>query len=352
MKQPFFSILLPTKNRSEIVGGAIQSALSQTFGDFELIVSDNDDSETATREAVAKVPDARVRYFRTSGKLAMHENWENALRQASGRHVLILEDKMRLVPNALAILHKILSERGDVVVSYDIRFTGASTMPELHRLPQLEVIPSTSAAELFRRFSLKFFKIHPKSLDSCAPLEVIRRAKASSPTGLFYSHVTPDYSSGFLLLRTVREIYFLDAHLAYVPNHWMSSGRYSVGQASYHKAALTARWLKELPVSIEEIQSYSPVKCQWLWINNAMYDYFTKYQKPLGAQEPDWVCFHAFCCLIVLMGRRMGADMSEDWKAIQESLNQKSLGFRLAVYWGAARFVSGLGLKWVLNRLR
>jgi hypothetical protein len=75
-------------------------------------------------------------------------------------------------------------------------------------------------------------------------------------------------------------------------------------------------------------------------------------QKPLGAPEPDWVSFHAFCCLIVLMGHRMGADMSEDWKAIQDSLGRKSLGFRLAVYWGAARFVAGLGLKWVLNRAR
>src|SRR6185312_2299854 len=103
MKPPFFSILLPTKNRSEIVPGAIQSALDQTFNDFELIISDNDDSEIATRQAVAKFEDSRIRYFRTSGKLRMYENWENAFNQASGEYVLVLEDKQRLVKDALSV---------------------------------------------------------------------------------------------------------------------------------------------------------------------------------------------------------------------------------------------------------
>src|SRR5439155_7888958 len=102
----------PTKNRSEIVGGAIQSVLDQTFDDFELVISDNDDSETATRDAVAKFSDPRIRYFRTSGKLPMHENWENALDLARGEFVLVLEDKQRLVRNALQILHHCIQEHG------------------------------------------------------------------------------------------------------------------------------------------------------------------------------------------------------------------------------------------------
>src|SRR4051812_7380752 len=98
---PYFSILLPTRNRSEIVGGAIESVLAQTFADFELIISDNDISNTATRDEVGRYSDPRIRYVRTNGNLSMHENWENALNQASGRYCLILEDKMRLVSNAL-----------------------------------------------------------------------------------------------------------------------------------------------------------------------------------------------------------------------------------------------------------
>src|SRR2546425_2856665 len=112
----FFSVLLPTKNRSEIVGGAIQSVLDQTFGDFELVISDNDDSETATRDAVAKFSDPRIRYFRTSGKLPMHENWENAFNQATGDYVLILEDKQRFVNNTLEILDRCIKEHPDAPI--------------------------------------------------------------------------------------------------------------------------------------------------------------------------------------------------------------------------------------------
>src|SRR5438132_34039 len=130
MKAPFFSILLPTRNRSEILGDAIQSALRQTFSDFELIVSDNDDSATATRDAVAKFNDARIRYFRTSGQLPMHENWENAFNLATGEHVLILEDKQRLVTNALEILHHYIQQHGPIPISYVVKFARSRTIPD------------------------------------------------------------------------------------------------------------------------------------------------------------------------------------------------------------------------------
>src|SRR5688500_17570347 len=122
MSEPFFSILLPTRNRSSIVDGAIESVLSQTFADFELIISDNDESNTATAEVVAKFTDPRIRYVRTSGNLPMHENWENAFLQARGRHVFILEDKVRLVSKALEILHQTLNQLGDVVISFNLAF--------------------------------------------------------------------------------------------------------------------------------------------------------------------------------------------------------------------------------------
>jgi glycosyltransferase involved in cell wall biosynthesis len=332
--RPYFSILIPTKNRSEIVGGAIDSALQQTFDDFELIISDNDDSPVATREAVLKYTDKRIRYFRTSGNLPMHENWENALNHANGRFILILEDKMRLTKNALSILTKLLKQYGDVVISYDIRFVREEIYQGPKSISKFDFIDSDHAVEMFRQLDVRFFKIHPKSLDSCAPLDLIQRAKQNSPTGMFFSHVTPDYSSGFLLLRTINKFLFLDDALVYIPNNWMAHGRYSVGQSSYNKTALTARWLNELPISIEEIQQFSPVKCQWLWINNVLYDYFTKYKKNQTTPQPDWICFHAFCLMLVINGWRLGANMSEDLSAINDSLRNKPALFRLRVYMG------------------
>ena len=38
---PFFSIVMPTRNRANLLKYALRSALQQTFQDYEVVVSDN-----------------------------------------------------------------------------------------------------------------------------------------------------------------------------------------------------------------------------------------------------------------------------------------------------------------------
>lgn len=339
MSAPRFSILMPTKNRSEIISGAIDSALAQSFRDFEIILSDNDDSDTATRDVVARYKDPRLRYFRTSGQLPMHENWENALSHARGEYVLLLEDKMRLVTNALEILDYYAKQFGKVILSYDLRFAKGETIPDPRLHPGAKLWTTKDAIRSFCNFSTEFYNLLPKSLDSCAPIDLLRKAKQNSPTGLVYSYVTPDYSSAFLLLSQVDSFYFIESPLVYIPNNWMSDIKYSTGQATYKKAALTARWLKELPVTTDEIQSYAPVKCKWLWLNNVLYDFFTKFRRPGVSAEVNWVEYHAFTVIIVLIGKRMGAKMDEEIKAIKASLRERSFIFKLRVLMSVSRRV-------------
>jgi hypothetical protein len=132
-------------------------------------------------------------------------------------------------------------------------------------------------------------------------------------------------------------MYFIKAPLVYIPNNWMAETKYSVGQATYKKAALTARWLNELPVTTEEIQSYAPVKCKWLWLNNVLYDFFTKFKRNGVRAEVDWVEYHAFCVIIVILGKRMGANMQEEIDAIKASLRERSVGFKLRFATSVAR---------------
>lgn len=60
---PFFSVIIPTYNRSAQLMTAIHSVLSQDFYDFEVIVVDDgstDDTETKVRG----IQDERIRYFK------------------------------------------------------------------------------------------------------------------------------------------------------------------------------------------------------------------------------------------------------------------------------------------------
>ena len=330
MNRPSFSILLPTKNRSEILAGAIRSALEQTFGDFELIISDNDDSPAATRAVVEAFSDPRIRYVRTSGTLAMHENWDNAFLQATGKQVLVLEDKMRLVPNALETLHAAVQSE-NAPVSFPITFIKGEKLGALAAPPARQSWCSTDIIDGFCRFHPDIFDLVPKGLDCCASRELLQRIKSESPTGFLFSYVCPDYSFGFMVLSRADRIVRLDRPLIYVPNNWMWAGKYSNGQATYRKDALIRRFMKDLPVTPADIIERVPVKAQYLWINMVLYDFFTKYRRPGHQPEISWSDYHAFVKTLILLGRKLGADMDEERTAVRDSLRQQGWLFRLQV---------------------
>ena len=60
---PKVSIVVPTCNRPEMLGKALQSILSQSFQDFEVIVVDDGD-EALAREVVQKYNDFRITYIK------------------------------------------------------------------------------------------------------------------------------------------------------------------------------------------------------------------------------------------------------------------------------------------------
>jgi hypothetical protein len=100
MKTPLFSIVIPTFNRSDLVPYAIGSVLDQTFGDYEVIVSDNGSTDD-TAEVVRRITDPRVRYVRTPKRLVVSESWEFARSHASGRLIILLGDDDALLATAL-----------------------------------------------------------------------------------------------------------------------------------------------------------------------------------------------------------------------------------------------------------
>ncbi|MSU62672.1 MAG: glycosyltransferase family 2 protein [Pedosphaera sp.] len=349
---PLFSILLPTRNRSEIVADAIRSVLDQTCGDFEIIVSDNDESPTKTRDAVAGFTDARVRYIRTSGNLSMHDNWENAFNQATGDYVFILEDKQRLVPNALEILHHWFKTHGPVVISYDIRFARGERIDAPKLFPHLEKWSSRDAIDHFCRFEQKFFNILPKGLDSCAPRKLLAELKAKSPTGMLYSYISPDYASGFMMLAAVEHFYYTPAPLVYIPNNWMWQGKYSNGQASFKKTESYRRFLQDLPVTREEILRDVPLKSEFLWINSVLYDFFKFYRRPDHKSQIDWPRYYGFCIFLIVMGRKLGADLGEETKLLRTSLALHSFLFKASVLLNLLERGMGIGWQYLYRLLR
>ena len=64
VERPFVSVILPTHNRCDELGKAIQSVLDQSYPNFELIVVD-DGSTDETENVVRQYEDSRVHFVRT-----------------------------------------------------------------------------------------------------------------------------------------------------------------------------------------------------------------------------------------------------------------------------------------------
>ena len=100
MTPPFFSIAIPTFNRSDLLPYAVQSVLDQTFQDFEIIICDNCSADN-THDVARQFADPRVRYIKTPRHFTIADSWEFARSHVSGKLIMMLSDDDALVSSAL-----------------------------------------------------------------------------------------------------------------------------------------------------------------------------------------------------------------------------------------------------------
>ena len=100
MTTPFFSIVIPTFNRSDLFPYAVRSILNQTFEDFEIIISDNCSADD-TPQVAKQFEDPRFKYVRTPQHFTIADSWEFARSHALGKLIFMLSDDDALLPAAL-----------------------------------------------------------------------------------------------------------------------------------------------------------------------------------------------------------------------------------------------------------
>jgi glycosyltransferase involved in cell wall biosynthesis len=97
---PKVSVIIPTHNRAVFLRDAIQSALNQTFQDFEIIVVD-DASRDSTGEVVQSFSDPRIVYIRHETNRGQGASRNDGIRRGSGEYVALLDDDDEWLPEKL-----------------------------------------------------------------------------------------------------------------------------------------------------------------------------------------------------------------------------------------------------------
>lgn len=104
-----FSVLLPTRNRLDLLSYAIETVRRQDYADWEIVVSDNFSGEDIAGY-VRSLNEPRIKYFRTDKFVPVTDNWNNALGKSDGDYVIMLGDDDCLMHGYFSTLSKVIEE--------------------------------------------------------------------------------------------------------------------------------------------------------------------------------------------------------------------------------------------------
>lgn len=295
IKAPFFSIVIPTRNRPKLFQDALQSALLQDFENFEVIVSDNS-TDQDTHAVIRKFCNhPRLSVYRPDDSLSMPKHWEFATLKANGRYVLVLPDRSVLKRDALRSIHSaICSSKQDVLIcswrwslfdeSLNIEFSD-------HPMVKRGEVSNVSSSDVIRGFNAwgaKYPYDLPRGLNSCYRYDLA--AEVRRKYGELFLPLSPDFTSAFLLLAHAETVLFLDTALFISQGLGVSNGGTTFLSTSANDAYIRT-------LGARDCYAHVPIK-KPLTVNLLFEDFLAMQEKAAGNLQEisiDWTHYFVAC---------------------------------------------------------
>ncbi len=201
--QVSFSILVPTRDRSETLFWTISSIVLCNYENIEIIVSDNFSSDN-TQEVVSSFKDKRIKYFRTNERLSMSSNFEFALSKAMNDYVISIGDDDAVLPSTFSYLNELITNTNvDAIACSNVSYNWDSFPDELSRnrlswsfKRGFEIRNTKEWLEDFFTFRPGYTHDLPCLYCGVVSRRIIEQIKGE---GLFFRSVTPDAYSSFAI---------------------------------------------------------------------------------------------------------------------------------------------------------
>lgn len=190
--KPKVSIGLPVYNGEKTIKKSINSLLSQTFRDFELIISDNaSDDETSNICKGFSLKDPRIKYIRQKKNIGVGENFKYVLEKASGKYFMWIGADDWISSELLEVNVSVLELNLNFVSSTSPNcFEGNEHNPNKHVIFNLRGSPK----ERFAKFLQNAWNSHG-IFYSLIRTEILKNCKDIN----FFSYIAADWSLDFFL---------------------------------------------------------------------------------------------------------------------------------------------------------
>jgi glycosyltransferase involved in cell wall biosynthesis len=90
LSHPKVSICIPTYKQPDFFRRALQSVFIQSFDDYEVIITDDSPDESVEHVVKGFQPNIKLKYYKNKERKGSPENWNEAIRLASGEYIKIL----------------------------------------------------------------------------------------------------------------------------------------------------------------------------------------------------------------------------------------------------------------------
>ena len=211
-ERPKVSIGMPVFNGERFIAETIDSILAQTFGDFELIISDNastDGTEKISRNYVDA--DARIRYVRNRENLGAAYNYNQSFHLSSGEYFKWACHDDLLRPEFLERCVEVLDRDPLTVVAYT-GWAAIDDAGEPLQVPEPRYPPwrADSPDPVKRtRFTFRMERRPPSAIYGLFRADALRRTGLYRPTH-GGDHIMMAEISLYGPLREVPEVLFLN----------------------------------------------------------------------------------------------------------------------------------------------
>ena len=124
---PLISIVIPTYNRADLIGKAIQSILDQTYQNWELIIVDNY-SDDETKEVIDSFKDSRISMLMLprTGSVAASRNF--GVQHSKGEWIAFLDSDDWWFPRKLEFVSKVIQHEPDLIY-HDLQIVSLDGSP-------------------------------------------------------------------------------------------------------------------------------------------------------------------------------------------------------------------------------
>jgi len=253
-----FTIIIPTRERCDTLESALETCVSQDYGNLEIIVSDNF-SQDRTKEVVDSFKDNRIRCINPGKRVSMSDNWEFALSHVHSGYVMYLGDDDGILPGALTELNEIINETHSEAISWK---SAGYCWPEcisensgnMLTIPLKDSLIKRNSKEMLKEvagFRMCYYEL-PMLYRGLVSYSAIKRA---SESGRFFHSMIPDVYSG-IAIACITETYYYSSK----PYTIEGISHHSTGAAIFNAADKKSekKFLSEENIPFHSRMVYAP----------------------------------------------------------------------------------------------